>query len=150
MDYFGKAKTAKEMYANAQEQEELDIAKMTNNIDSYVGGYREQIMVDKDEYLQLKNTVEKMKNSEVVLDIITPSNNECKKVGDLPNGFTKENSIIVGGYFSYGSGTSYQINCSDFEAWSTATMIQSDGIYMRVDYSGFENLPGKIVLKKII
>ena len=34
---FNKAKTAKEMYTNAQTQEELDIAKMTNNIDSYVG-----------------------------------------------------------------------------------------------------------------
>ena len=32
---FNKAKTAKEMYTNAQAQEELDIAKMTNQVDSW-------------------------------------------------------------------------------------------------------------------
>ena len=35
MDYFGKAKTAKEMYTNAQDYEETEIEKITNNIDSY-------------------------------------------------------------------------------------------------------------------
>ena len=33
---FNKAKTAKEMYINAQEYEETEIAKMTNEIDSFV------------------------------------------------------------------------------------------------------------------
>ena len=36
MVYFGRAKTAKEMYTNAQEYEDTEIAKMTNSIDDYV------------------------------------------------------------------------------------------------------------------
>ena len=34
---FNKAKTAKEMYTNAQNYEETEIEKMTNNIDSHTG-----------------------------------------------------------------------------------------------------------------
>ena len=41
MGYFGRAKTAKEMYTNAQEYEDTQIAKVSNEIDSYVGNNRE-------------------------------------------------------------------------------------------------------------
>ena len=37
---FTKAKTAKELYTNAQEYEEEQIAKMTNSIEEYVDGNR--------------------------------------------------------------------------------------------------------------
>ena len=37
---FNKAKTAKEMYANAQNYEETEIAKITNSINGYVDGNR--------------------------------------------------------------------------------------------------------------
>ena len=41
MAYFGKAKLGKELYANAQDYEETEIAKAANSIDSYVGNTRE-------------------------------------------------------------------------------------------------------------
>ena len=53
MDYFGKAKLGKELYANAQDYEELEIAKMTNSIDSYVDGHRDTITIDRQELNQL-------------------------------------------------------------------------------------------------
>ena len=40
MAYSGRAKTAKEMYVNAQDYEEAQIAKYSNEIDSYVGSGR--------------------------------------------------------------------------------------------------------------
>ena len=43
---FNKAKTAKEMYTNAQEYEEAQIAKYSNEIDSYVGGNRNYYIED--------------------------------------------------------------------------------------------------------
>lgn len=43
---FNKAKTAKEMYTNAQNYEEIEIAKMTNQIDGYVDGYRNGELTD--------------------------------------------------------------------------------------------------------
>lgn len=55
---FNKAKTAKEMYVNAQVQEEIDIAKMTNSIDGYVGGnrdYETEINTLKSKIQQLEN-----------------------------------------------------------------------------------------------
>ena len=42
---FGKAKTAKEMYINAQEYEDTEIAKYSNEIDSYVGGGRNPLPI---------------------------------------------------------------------------------------------------------
>ena len=38
---FNRAKTAKELYQNAEAKEETEIAKATNQIDSYVGGNRD-------------------------------------------------------------------------------------------------------------
>lgn len=55
-----KAKTAKEMYTNAQAQEELDIAKMTNNIDGYVGGERNGITSQ--QYNDLLKRIEKLED----------------------------------------------------------------------------------------
>ena len=41
---FNKAKTAKEMYVNSQDYEETEIAKITNSIDGYVDGNRDEIV----------------------------------------------------------------------------------------------------------
>ena len=43
---FNKAKTAKEMYTNAQDYEEEQIAKTTNEIDSYVDGNRDVSIIN--------------------------------------------------------------------------------------------------------
>ena len=48
---FNKAKTAKEMYVNAQEYEDTEIAKTANQIDEYAGG----LLVGGREYLNVKS-----------------------------------------------------------------------------------------------
>lgn len=60
MEYFGRAKTAKEQYQNAEEYEQIESENMKGKIDGYIDGFREQIMVDKDEYIALKETVNTM------------------------------------------------------------------------------------------
>ena len=56
----GKVQTAVGKYENAIHKENMDIEKMIKEIGSQVGGSREQIMVDKDEYETLKATVSSM------------------------------------------------------------------------------------------
>ena len=46
---FNKAKEGKEKYANAQDYEETEIAKMTNSIDNFVGGGRLEKIIKKEE-----------------------------------------------------------------------------------------------------
>ena len=60
---FNKAKLGKELYANAQDYEDTQIAKTANEIDSHVSGNRETIMVDKDEYEQMKSYINDLKNN---------------------------------------------------------------------------------------
>ena len=50
-----KAKYAKEGYSNAQKQEAIEIAKLTNQINGNIEGNRETITISKDEYDILKN-----------------------------------------------------------------------------------------------
>lgn len=52
---FNRAKTAKEQYQNAEDQEQTEVAKATNQIDSFVGGNRETVTIPKEEYEMLKN-----------------------------------------------------------------------------------------------
>ena len=55
---FNKAKTAKEMYTNAQNYEETEIAKMTNSIDGYVDGNRGTVTLTDEEYAQFKSLIQ--------------------------------------------------------------------------------------------
>lgn len=50
-----KTKYAKEGYSNAQKQEAIEIAKLTNQINGNIEGNRETITISKDEYDILKN-----------------------------------------------------------------------------------------------
>ena len=75
---FNKAKTAKEMYTNAQAQEETEIAKITNNIDGYVGGnrdYETEINTLKSRIAELENLNSYSTTEKVIgtwIDGITP------------------------------------------------------------------------------
>lgn len=60
MEYFGRAKTAKESYQNAEAQEKTDIAKATNEIDSHVDGNRDTVTISKEEYTRLLNASNSM------------------------------------------------------------------------------------------
>lgn len=52
---FNKTKTATQEYQNAQDYEEKQIAKYTNDIDSYIGGNRGTITLTEEEYEIFKN-----------------------------------------------------------------------------------------------
>ena len=58
---FNKANLAKQEYENAQKEETEALDNLSNKIDSILGS-REQIMVDKDEYEQLKKDIQTLKN----------------------------------------------------------------------------------------
>ena len=60
-----KAKQAKEDYSNAQEKEEIEIARLTNEINSKIVNSREQIMVDKATYEKLLEDVEYLKQNTI-------------------------------------------------------------------------------------
>ena len=49
-----KAKTATQEYKNAQNYEETQIAKYTNELESHVNGNRETVTISKDEYEEWK------------------------------------------------------------------------------------------------
>ena len=53
-----RARTATEQHQNAQSQEEIDVAKVTNEIDSYVDGNRGTVTLTDEEYAQFKNLIE--------------------------------------------------------------------------------------------
>ena len=53
---FNRAKTAKEQWQNAQNEEEMQIAKYSNEIDSYVGGGRAYLNVKSGTYTGNGNT----------------------------------------------------------------------------------------------
>jgi len=57
---FKKAKYATEEYVNEQAREELEIGKMTNELESHVGGSRETVTIPKEEYEKLKSDVATM------------------------------------------------------------------------------------------
>ena len=59
---FDKSKQAKEKYQNAQEKEDTEIAKYSNEIDSYVDGNRDTVTIDKDEFDELKAKVTTLEN----------------------------------------------------------------------------------------
>ena len=82
---FNKAKTAKEMYTNAQNYEETEIAKYSNEIDSYVGGGREYLNVKSGTYVgdgeagsEHPNILEFQEAPQVILISRTDSNARSK------------------------------------------------------------------------
>ena len=95
-----KAKYAKESYSNAQQQEELEIAKYKNEIDSYVDGNRNY----EDEINNLKSEIQKLKNlyeystDEKVIGIWTDNKPIYRKVVSLGNlaANNKEQYIATG------------------------------------------------------
>lgn len=58
MEYFGRAKTAKEKYANSQEYEGTVIDKYTNDIDGYISGNRDY----ETEISNLKNIISELQH----------------------------------------------------------------------------------------
>lgn len=54
---FNMAKESKEKWENAQKQEETEIAKMSNEIQEYINGNRDMVMVEKEEYNKLLKSV---------------------------------------------------------------------------------------------
>ena len=140
---FNKAKTAKEMYTNAQDYEETEIAKMTNQIDGYVDGNRGKITLTEEQYNAIVNKT-------VVLDVKSPSNFSWQKVADYPEGFNYDNCYIVSGYVLYGNTVNkYTINSSDSSSWVVNARLTPNGIEMLACYdSGFTNKDAKIILSK--
>ena len=120
MAYFGKAKLGKELYANAQDYEETEIAKVTNSVDSYVDADRGTVTISQEEYKILKN-----KNS---------YSNIEKEIGTWVDG-SKLYQITFTGVAPTTSG-SY-----DSSGQLLVGTITSDATRI-IDYSGFFNYAG--------
>ena len=113
---FNKAKTAKEMYVNSQNYEETEIAKMTNNIDSYVDGNREtKYMVP---FVDTSNLIQEIANDSGWQEtkVTWTATQDCYilgRIGEYDGGNTtiKINDVQIGqvGYWDL-SGGYFSIN----------------------------------------
>ena len=91
---FEKAKTAKEVSKNAQDYEEKQIAKYTNDINSYVDGNRGTVTISQEEYnrlLKSSNSNNYSRNEQVIGTWIDGKILYQKSIefGALPNSTTK-------------------------------------------------------------
>jgi len=83
---FNKAKFASEEYANEQAREELEIGKMTNEIETHVGSSRETVIIPKEEYEALvkKGTWELLAtHSSTTQEIVTYTVPDLKKYSQV-------------------------------------------------------------------
>lgn len=105
-----KAKTAKEEYSNAQEYEENQIAKYSNEIDSQVNNSRDNITLSSEEYNEL-------------IERITNLENKSDQLGKtLYTGNFNSGSITVTDFDKY----SYLIAICDW-GWAIPLYKNSDG-----------------------
>ena len=86
-----KAKTATQEYKNAQDYEETQIAKYTNQLNSYVEGNRDAITISEEDYNKLER-----KGTWVLLASSTSSTEETKEVSIL----SQFSSVVLVNYSS--------------------------------------------------
>lgn len=137
---FEKAKTAKEEYKNAQEYEEIEIARTTNQINGYIDGDRDNVTIPKEEY-------EKLNRKEVWELLATTTNTTATEyeVKDLKE--FSEYALVV-----------YNFNddlvASTIVTYTLFTTIKGDGLFANYNngtsYVGYAKYVSdtKIKLKK--
>ena len=82
---FNKAKLGKELYANAQDYEETEIAKAANSVDGYVDADRGTVTISQEEYNKFSSD---LKEAQMSLE------NKDEKVAEVYNSIEK-NLILV-------------------------------------------------------
>ena len=134
---FNRAKTAKEQYSNAQDYEKTEIAKASNEIDGYVDGNRDTVTVPKDEYENLKNSVQELSNKS-------------------PVGFINTNQLLVD-ITDFTDGTTYTATDNCAVLVNTYGNANRQGVYVKInnvvvwhcfDNNGQTQFTNTIYLKK--
>lgn len=142
---FAQVDEAKKKTENIQVEEEKTLASYENTIGEYVSGTRDQIIVDKAEYEQLKSKIEEL--NQKISDLETKNNksgcidvsNEIEKfsITQEVNSYTAtENCYITATLYAYG-GDSISIYVNDENI---------SGIYN--NNSGWVGAPFTIILNK--
>ena len=142
---FNKAKTAKEMYVNSQEYEETEIAKITNNIDSYVDGNRNNYneLLTRLETLEtqhetLKTLVNNLftsstsNNFKKIVGTLPSSANTWEKIANYPEGYNYTNTYVISAFaYNLDSATTAYIIPNNDNSNYVHLYRGSDGIYAK-------------------
>ena len=139
---FEKAKLAKEVSKNAQEDEEDKIKQYGNEINSYVDGNRDTVTISKDDYEKIKL---------IPIAFTSPSTNATwTEVASYPEGLNLTNCDVISGYIYHSNGTKYTIPCGNGESWKIIVRMTTKGIELFVNAnSDFLGKQGVLYLKKI-
>lgn len=133
---FSKTKTAVEKYQNAQEQEEMQIAKYSNEIDNYIGYSRSELGIE-------------------VVELIANFNNGTAAF-EYPTGFNMNNTYIVSAktiITSNTPGKSSSWAARGISAGNTSNgdsiILTEDKIYWFLSSDGYTFTQAKILITKI-
>ena len=77
---FKKAQTAKEQYQNATQYEETEIAKATNEIDSYVDGNRGTVILTEEQYKNIIDRLNALESKGNTTELLTTAVNSSDGV----------------------------------------------------------------------
>ena len=131
---FNRAKTAKEQYQNTTQYEETEIAKASNEIDSYVDGNRGTVTLTEEEYQIFKNQTQFSTSEKKIGTWIdgksiyrkTITGNYDSEFTILPNG-TYDKIINIYGTFNNVNGTPIVFPYANLNYYITSSTDGQDG-----------------------